>query len=736
MVAQYRRRLGVLAAGIAALWALSGRPDAAVAQDAAASDPFEQGVVYLEADEVVDDQENGRYVARGDVEARYGSRTVRADEVIYFPETQRVIARGDVAVIDDTGLATFADEIELSADLTQGVAEDFSVRLPNNAAIGAAFALRRDETRSEFRRAFYTACTECEEDRAPTWRLRARRVTRDTDEEMIFYRDVVLEVRGVPVLYSPFFAHADPSTPRRSGFLLPTFAESTASGTSYEQPYFWAISDHSDLTLSPRIISRVNPLMNFEARHRFFSGYATFQGSITHEQEFDEDGERFGDETWRSHVFGEGAFRISENWIWGFGVERVTDDLYLERYQIDDSDQNRGLYARGSKRLLSQAFAVGQGENFFATIAALDFQGLRAGDVDGAIPSVAPLIEARRMFDDPLFGGRIEARASTAFLSRDDGPDSRRMTVEADWRRPTILSNGLVATPFALARADIYDVRDYTTDGGADVNETFTRGLGYVGLDMSYPFGRQAGPVDIIIEPVASFVYAPEGGDDERIPNEDSVALDFDESALLEPNRAPGYDQWEDGARVTVGGRALAQWGRGGEASVFLGQVYRADDLETFDEVSGLSGDVSDVVGAARFALNPETGVTARFRLDDDDWDILRFDLDARAAVGPLSVSGRYLNFEEELTSDRPRETVSLRSSLDFADNWAAFYSLNRDLEADENRLSTLGLIYNDDCTRVTLVYKREETADRAIGPGESIRLQFTLATLGTFGRR
>ncbi len=755
-----RRRLSALVAVLAAVCVASGKVGHAVAQDAAAVDPFEEGVVYVEADEVIEDGENNRYIARGNVEARYGPRTVRADEVIYFPQTERVVARGSVVVLEDNGVATFADEVELAADLTEGLAEDFSVRLPNRGTIGAAFAVRRSEERTEFTRAFYTACEVCEEegsDALPTWRLRARRVVQDRGDEVIYYRDAVLEVLGVPVLYTPYFSHADPSVGRRTGFLLPTLSESDVSGTAYEQPFFWAINDSTDLTIAPRLMTNVNPLVSWEARRRFFSGAVTLQGSATYERLVDRDGEvdLDSDETWRSHIFGEGVFRINNDWIWGFGLERVSEDLYFERYEIDDSDQQRGLYSRGGRRYLSQLYALGQDDDYYISAAALAFQDTRrlsAGealpgqDRNDITPTVLPLIEARATFAEPITGGRVEARASSAFITRSSGADSRRVSAELDWRRPTVFGNGIVATPFALARADIYDVAEFARfdENGVlieTVDETFARALGYLGLDASMPFGRRAGPASIVIEPVASLVLAPDDGNDERIPNEDSVVFDFDQSVLFDPNRSPGYDVWEDGARVTVGGRALVQWNGGGEASVFLGQSYRFDETDVFPEISGLAGDNSDVAGSLTFALNARNRVSASFRLDDEDLDIQRLDLSARAGLGPLSANARYLSFEEELNSGRPREELTLAGTFRFTDNFSAFYSLVRDLSpaaSDEDfidRFAAAGFVYTDNCTQVRLVYERENRDLETFGPSESLRLQFTLATLGTFGQ-
>lgn len=735
MIRATRRRAGAAIAALAlASWAVLAGPAAARQDDA--DEPPE--IVYLEADEIFTDEESGRYVARGAVEIRYGTRTLTAEEVTVYPDEGRVRATGGVTIIDDAGVVTRADEAELSDDLREGIIEGFSARLPNEGKTGAAFAIRRGGSVNEMRRAFYTVCEACEADgrrERPTWRLRARRVTQDTNAQMLYYRDAVLEIKGVPVLYAPFFAHADPSSERRSGFLLPYFGESSRTGSYYEQPYYWAISDSQDMTVSPRFMTDASPLVVFEHRKKFFSGGTVFEGSITNEQEFDDTGSKFGERLWRGHIFGDGEFALTDTWRWGFSIERVSDDLYFKRYEIDDADAARGLYRRGSKRLLSQLFLEGAGDDYYASLAAFAFQGLRAGDDEDLFPVVGPYGEYRRRLGRNVLGGRLYGRVNTASLHRTDGTDSSRVSAELDWRRRLITPGGVVAEPFAFARGDVYRINDYTTPGGATLsNEVVTRGLGYVGVQASWPFGRSAGRFNLVLEPVVSIVASPLGGNDERIPNEDSLVVDLDEANIFSPNRAPGFDIWEDGVRAAIGGRAVARWNGSGEASFFLGQSFRSSDAVPFGATSGLDEERSDIIGAAEIALDRRRRVAARFRLDDASYDLQRLDLDASYVVGPASLSGKYLRLSDDFAATRPREELSFTAGVEVTRNWGAYYRSTLDLEADETRFAFFGIVYDDECSRLELIYKRDGTVDRVIGSGDSVRLQFTLTSIGTFG--
>ena len=209
----------------------------AAASPAAMAQTVSNDRVYLDADELIQDQQQGLYIARGDVRLQSGERVLFAQELIYNPALNRVVASGGVQIFDGSEPAQFAEEVELSDDLREGVARGFATLLENNGRAAAGAALRRPDGSVELSNAYYTACELCESgEDEPTWRLRASRVVRDTQNKVIYYRNVRLEVLGRPILYSPVFAHADPSAARQSGFLFPVLNSSNRLGFTYQQP--------------------------------------------------------------------------------------------------------------------------------------------------------------------------------------------------------------------------------------------------------------------------------------------------------------------------------------------------------------------------------------------------------------------------------------------------------------------------------------------------------------------
>ena len=166
-------------------------------------------------------------------------------------------ASGEVALLEPGGEAMFADSVELTGDLRNGVVRRLSVLLTDNSRIAANGARRIDGQRTVMRKAVFSPCALCPEDpaRPPLWQVKAGTVIHDQAKRALIYYDASLEAFGVPVLYTPYFRHPDPTVTRHTGFLTPTYRSSTALGEEVEIPYYWNLAPNRDATFAPRFTS-------------------------------------------------------------------------------------------------------------------------------------------------------------------------------------------------------------------------------------------------------------------------------------------------------------------------------------------------------------------------------------------------------------------------------------------------------------------------------------------------
>jgi LPS-assembly protein len=727
-------------AALAAAVAVTVAPAAVAQEQVAVPSPTAEQTdrVLLEADQLIDDQQARTIIAEGDVQVRYQGRTMRADRLVYDLNTGSIRAIGNVQIVLEDGSTTYAEEVEADEAMNVGAARELRARLGQTGTLAARAALRHGEGESELRNIIYTSCPICENgDRPPTWSLRARRAIQDRESRTISYQGAVLEVAGVPVLYIPYLAHPDPSVGRASGFLTPDIGRNRRLGTFYDQPYFWAISPSQDLTASLRIHGNVNPMAGLEYRKRFWSGELEVDTTFTQEQLFDTEGNRFGDEIFRYSAFAEGRFEINRHWDWGFGVERTYDDEYLRRYDIEGAGERRGPYIGQDTRLISQLYGIGQTRHSYTSVSFVGFQGLREEDTSDLLPVILPFAETDHVWTPPGIGGQIRFQSNTAVLLRDDNPatvdfegSDGRFSFSTLWRKDMIFGPGMVFSPFAQGRGDLYHV-----ETSQDEFETISRGLALGGAEISWPFMRPGERFDLIVEPVVMAAVATDNAEDPRIVNEDSLAFELDDSNLFRPNAAPNYDLWEPGARVSAGLRATARARTGESASLMFGRRWREEQADGFTEENNLGGETSDWVAAAQADLGSGFGAEARFRLDNETLEVQRIDLGVRASAGRFTVNTRYFAVDESLTPPGdPNEELSANVGVELARGWRAQFGLTRDLDSDINLRQDIRAIYEDDCTFLEIAYTRSETQRGTIGPDEGLQIRIGLRSLGVFG--
>lgn len=759
--------------------------------------------VYLEADSAA--REGDVISATGGAErvlARFRNTTLRAGRLSYDLNAGVATADDCVEFTDPEGNLIFASHLELDSDLRAGVAVDFATRFRNGASLMAATAVRRSENVNELNYALFTPCPICDAEgnpKQPSIAIQAEKVVQDEDLRAVLYRNAVFRVGGVPVLYLPYFAHPDPTVERASGFLVPSPSYDEGRGFSLEVPYLQVVSPSEDWLISPQINTRVAPLLNLQWRRRFGDGTVVLRGGYTYERnfgDFDLDGDgdaesnvKFGDRTSRSYFLGHGRFDPDGPWRWGFTAERTSDKTLFDRYDVRDPYQDNGLYYGDQRRLISQIYAEHQTDRSYVSVAAFALQSLRVTrfdpitpalnefEDDGALPIVAPLIEARWEPEGPVLGGRLRLRGSAVSLYRDDyvgspvlrpelipgtptfgppGVDSRRVSAQADWRKTMISPIGVRWEPFVDLRADLYSVADLPPALGIEEG-AISRSRATAGVDIRYPLIRRFGTADMILEPMAQVSVSTDPDLDPRLPNEDSQTVELDESSLFRVDRFPGYDLYEGGLRFTTGMRATLRWDAGRQASLFVGRSLRADEESAFlapvpdapaqlYDPSGLASDTSDWVVQGDFSPSDRVRGWGHATIDSAG-NVRRAEMavDGRWGRRNLATVSYILDRSNPLAgpNNRNYEFLQLAGQQFVYGNWGLAFSGIADLERtprpgqpDPGYLvqSEVGLLFDDDCFRFELGWRRDNTSVRPSGPSEGPYVRLTLATFGGTG--
>ncbi|MCZ6840124.1 MAG: LPS assembly protein LptD [Alphaproteobacteria bacterium] len=683
--------------------------------------------VVMRADDVAYDSRQGIVIATGNVEVAQNDRILLADRIIFYIQTNTVKASGNVTLLEPTGEVLFAEEVELTDEMKEGVMRDIRIILTDNSRMAANGAVRSGGYRTEMRQAVYSPCNLCPDnpDAAPLWQLKAARVVHDQRRQEIEYSDVVLEAFGVPIAYTPFFSHPDPTVKRRSGFLTPTYGSSSELGITLQVPYYFNLAPNRDLTLAPIFTTDEGPVFIGEYRARTESGEYLLAGSITYPESRGLNGETIGGNEVRGHIEGTGAFRLTDVWSWGYQLDRSTDDTYLRRYNFSNEDT-----------LTSRLYLEGIDGRNYAAINGYAFQGLLADDDSGLTPLVLPIADYNLILDNGLFGGNYTFDANLMSLSRSGGTDTRRISLDGGWHLPFLGSAGDIYTLSAQLRGDLYWVDDLAKQEQPDSSDEITgRIVPSLSLDWRYPWIRQAGTTRQIIEPIAKISVSPYGGNPDGIPNEDSQDFEFDDTNLFDLMRFPGLDRVEGGPRASYGLRMGVFGISGGRTTAFIGQSYRVKADSTFEKGSGLEDNFSDFVGRVNISPSDFVDIAYRFRLDHDDLSPRRSEVTLSGGPDWLRVNLGYLSLDdapENLNDDvDAREEINAAARFRFDSNWSISAVGRHNLTTNNTIGYRFGIDYEDECLIFSTRFVRSFTRDRDVEPSSSILFVITLRTLG-----
>lgn len=194
--------------------------------------------------------------ATGDVELRYGRVILTADELEYDEASGQLEAQGRVHYRTTDGeqdlqaerlsyntiseLGTFYEGRGVASYASQG-----GVRLltTDNPFLFEAKVIHKAGDHYSIHSGRLTNCDPIK----PWWTLRAAKAE-VTPQASAVVRNAVFRLKGVPLLYVPYFRKSLKRMPRQSGLLTPTIGNSSRFGRILGQSYFWAINRSYDAT--------------------------------------------------------------------------------------------------------------------------------------------------------------------------------------------------------------------------------------------------------------------------------------------------------------------------------------------------------------------------------------------------------------------------------------------------------------------------------------------------------
>ncbi len=660
--------------------------------------------------------------AEGAVEVLFQGSRLTAQKITYDQSTDRLTIEGPITLTDGTGTVILASQGDLSGDLRDGILKSARLVLKDQLQLAAQQMNRVNGRYTQLAKVVVSSCQVCPSNPVPLWEIRARRVVHDQLEHQIYFDQAQFRVAGVPIFYIPRLRMPDPSVDRATGFLLPSFRSSSGLGLGMKLPYFIAIGDSRDLTLTPYVSVNGASTLQFRYRQAVRTGSFAFEGAYSRDKIFPDDD--------RGYLFGSGTFLMPNDYLVGFTLETASDDSYLLDYGISGKD-----------RLSSSAFVTRTKRDRYFDARIVHYNSLRTADDNDVLPSIVGDLSFVRRVTPNWIGGQGSLHFDLHDLHRSssvntdangdgvtDGRDVARASLGFDWRRQAILTNGMVLGGAVALTADFYAISQDPAYPG-----TVTRITPTAAIDLRWPWVRSAGAggATQVLEPIVQLVWSREPS--ASVPNEDSSLVEFDEGNLFSFSRFPGADLYESGLRANVG----LSWSRhdplGWTIDVTAGRVFRSEDLGQFSTGSRLAGTASDWLLATQLRNDDGLSVTNR-ALFDDNFEFSKDELRLNWDRPRFNVAASFVWLVADPAEGRPTETSELAfdAGWQLSEGWRATSTARYDFLADRAATAGVGFEYRNECAAFDLSLSRRFTSSTTVKPTTEFSLSVKLSGFGT----
>jgi LPS-assembly protein len=206
-------------------------------------------------------QEEGIYLAEGEVVVRKGAQVLSADRAEYNEKTGMIEVKGNV-VLESNGDILRAPEAVFHLESQTGRVTEGHLFLKENH-----YHIRGETIEKTGLNTYVIKecrVTTCDGER-PDWSISGSEV-KITLEGYGSVKHAVFRIKDYPALYFPYVLFPA-KTKRQTGFLPPSAGYSSRRGAELEVPFFWAISDQTDATFYGRYMTDRGYMQGLEYRY-------------------------------------------------------------------------------------------------------------------------------------------------------------------------------------------------------------------------------------------------------------------------------------------------------------------------------------------------------------------------------------------------------------------------------------------------------------------------------------
>ena len=635
-----------------------------------------------------------------------------SDRFIYDKKKSLVKITG-VNYTDDKKNNSYFESAFINLNTNRLLAKDISTEL-NDLSLSKegnprlkGNTLEINKEKITIKKGVFTTCKK--NDDCPPWQISAKEITHDKKKKTIYYKDAWLTLYDTPVFYFPKFFHPDPTVKKRSGFLVPSFTNSSNLGSSFNLPYYYHIADNRDLTLSP-VISDKKQLMQVEYREINKDTSINLDTSLLNKK----------DDSSKTHFFAKVIKKINlknfESSNIDLQIEQTSDDTFLKTYKIKSP-----LITDQSTLTSSLGFNAYR-EDLSFDLNFKVYENLSERNSD-RYEYIYPNYNLIKKFTTDNANGNFSLNSKGYIKNYDtnifESVAINNLTYESNYSITGIGLKNNYKVMLKNVNTDSKNSSKYKDSPNYQLSSILQ-------YNSSLPFKKENTLTESILMPLASFKFSPN-----KTKNINDSEHKIDINNIFSFNRIGVDDNIEEGASFTYGVEYF-KIDKKEDRKFFLTKIannLRHKKSDSLPTNNGISKKTSDFVGIIEFNPLEELSLNYEFNIDENLKDKNSETLAAALQINNFATSFEYFN---------QNNTYGKNSYIDNTTS----YKLGKDKElifkTRENKETSITEFYNlvyryyNDCLIAAVEYNRDYYNDRDLKPEENIFFKLTIVPIGT----
>ena len=600
----------------------------------------------------------------------------------------------EIAYLDLVKKEVVAKDIGLNFSLSEN--SENEPRLKGRSLIS-------DEKNTIVKKGTFTFCKKRE--KCPPWEMSAKEIRHDKIKKIIHYKGASLKVYDKKIFYFPKFFHPDPTVKRQTGFLIPKLQENSATGLSFKLPYFIALAENKDITLSPRFFNDDKFLLQSEFRQKnksskhiadlsqFISNDKSSKGHLFYNFE----------KNYKSQNFDDIELDIK--------LEQVSNDTYLKAYKVESPIINNPSNLINSIKL--NLFNENQTINTNLTV----YEDLNKKNNDRYeyVPnfSFSKIINNNYSFRSNGYYKNYNTNITEKVLINDLEFNSN----------PKYFNNGLINNKkflFKNVNSDAKNSKKFKNKNTGSLVPTFQ-------TTYSYPLQKQTNKFNYTLTPKLSLKLSTPHTKDVRKNN---AYINYDN--IYDINRLGLNDINEGGISATYGYEytKIDKLNFNQKIKFGFANNLRFEENKDLPINTNLGDKVSDFVGLVEFNPNENIKLDYNFSLKnnlvDQNYELFGFEY----YLKNLTTKFEYLN---ENNSDSKTSYLQNETRYNFNEKNSLIFETRENKEKNFTEYYNLIYQFQNDCLTAAIEYNKEYYSDQDLKPSENLFFKLSILPFGGF---